>query len=94
MKPRQRKTYPQIIQFLKLLSEGRSPEQVAGEAGISLRTLRRWRSRYADVPHLGGGEEQNREALRAEIRRLIGIIAELIVDRQRLRELLARYEPE
>jgi len=80
-------TETQIIAILKQVESGAKVGEVAREHGVSAATVHRWRSKYGG---LDASEVRRLKDLEDENRRLKGLVADLTLDKQLLKELLEK----
>ena len=82
-----RHTEAQIIAALKQVEAGRTVEDVARECGVSKHTIYGWKARF------GGMEVNDAQRLRSledENSRLKRLVAELSLDREMLKAVIAK----
>ena len=77
----------QIIGILKEVSAGRSVREVIRDYGIAEATFYRWRERYAGMEV---GEARRMGQLEQENRRLKQMVAELSLDKEVLKAVIAK----
>ena len=77
----------QIIGVLKQVEAGRKVEEVAREAGVSKHTVYAWKAKYGG---LEVSEAAELRSLRDENTRLKKLVADLSLDREMLKALIAK----
>lgn len=84
-----------------MMERGQSQSAICKQLGISIMTLHRWRKEFGEPrensdrrENLGLGDETRRQLaeLREENRRLRTIVTDLLLERTKGEELLARYK--
>ena len=84
---RSRHTEAQIIAALKQVEAGRTVDDVARECGVSQATIYTWKSKYGG---LEVSEAQRLRALEDENSRLKRLVADLSLDREMLKAVIAK----
>ncbi len=82
-----RHTEAQIIAALKQVEAGRASEDVAREVGVSKHTLYAWKAKYGG---LEVNEAQRLKQLEDENGRLKKLVADLSLDREMLKAVIAK----
>ena len=77
----------QIIAALKQVEAGRTAEDVARECGVSKHTVYGWKSRFGGMD---ASEAQKLRALEDENGRLKRLVADLSLDREMLKAVIAK----
>ena len=89
MGKRRRYTAEQITAALRAVDAGLSVEACCRKYGIAMQTYYRWRRQYGAMTP---SEVQRLNELEAENRRLKGIVADLVLDKQMLQDVLRKKE--
>jgi putative transposase len=84
---RSRHTEAQIIAALKQVEAGRTVDDVARECGVSQATIYTWKSKYGG---LEVSEAQRLRALEDENSRLKRLVADLSLDKEMLKAVIAK----
>ncbi len=84
---RSRHTEAQIIAALKQVEAGRTVEDVARECGVSQATIYTWKSKYGGMEV---SEAQRLRSLEDENSRLKRLVADLSLDREMLKAVIAK----
>jgi putative transposase len=82
-----RHTEAQIIAALKQVEAGRKVEDVARECGVSKHTMYAWKARYGGMDVT---EAQRLRSLEDENSRLKRLVADLSLDREMLKAVIAK----
>ena len=82
-----RHTEAQIIAALKQVEAGRTTDEVARENGVSKHTIYAWKAKYGG---LEGNEAQRHKQLEDENGRLKKLVADLSLDREMLKAVIAK----
>ncbi len=82
-----RHTEAQIIGALKQLEAGRKAEDVAREVGVSKHTIYAWKAKYGGMDV---SQAQEAKQLRDENTRLRKLLADLSLDKDMLRAVIAK----
>jgi putative transposase len=82
-----RHTEAQIIAALKQVEAGRTAEEVARESGVSKHTIYAWKAKYGG---LEVNEAQRLKQLEDENGRLKRLVADLSLDREMLKAVIAK----
>ena len=82
-----RHTEAQIIAALKQVEAGRTAEEVARENGVSKHTIYAWKAKYGG---LEVNEAQRLKQLEDENGRLKRLVADLSLDREMLKAVIAK----
>jgi putative transposase len=82
-----RHTEAQIIAALKQVEAGRRVEDVAREVGVSQHTIYAWKAKYGGMEV---NEAQRLRSLEDENSRLKRLVAELSLDREMLKAVIAK----
>ncbi len=82
-----RHTEAQIIAALKQVEAGRTVDDVARESGVSQATIYTWKSKYGG---LDVSETQRLRSLEDENGRLKRLVADLSLDKEMLKAVIAR----
>jgi len=82
-----RHTEAQIIAALKQVEAGRTADEVARENGVSKHTIYAWRAKYGG---LEVNEAQRLKQLEDENGRLKKLVADLSLDREMLKAVIAK----
>ena len=82
-----RKTEAEIIGVLKQVEGGRKVEEVAREIGVSKHTVYAWKAKYGG---LEVNEAQRLRQLEDENNRLKRLVADLSLDREMLKAVIAK----
>ena len=77
----------QIVVVLKQMEAGRSAGELAREVGVSKHTIYAWKAKYGGLEI---SEAQELRSLRDENGRLKKLVAELSLDKEMLKALLAK----
>jgi putative transposase len=77
----------QIIAALKQVEAGRTVDDVARECGVSKHTIYAWKSRFGGMD---ASEAQKLRALEDENGRLKRLVADLSLDREMLKAVIAK----
>lgn len=77
----------QIVRILREAEGGKTVVQVCGEYNISEQTFYRWRQKYGSMEQ---SEVRRLKELEEENRRLKGLVADLSLDNQLLKEVAAK----
>ena len=77
----------QIVAIIKQVEAGAKVSDVAREHGVSAGTVHRWRSKYGGVE---ASDLKRLKELEAENQRLKGLVADLTLDKQLLKEMLGK----
>ena len=80
-------TEAQIIGALKQLDAGRKAEDVAREVGVSKHTIYAWKAKFGGMD---ASEAQKLRALEDENSRLKRLVADLSLDREMLKAVIAK----
>ncbi len=80
-------TEAQMIGALKQLEAGRKAEDVAREMGVSKHTIYAWKAKYGGM---NVSEAQEAKQLRDENTRLRKLVADLSLDREMLKAVIAK----
>ncbi len=80
-------TETQIIAILRQVESGARIGDAAREHGVSAATIHRWRSKYGG---LDASQLKRLKELEDEYRRLKGLVADLTLDKQALKEVLGK----
>jgi putative transposase len=80
-------TEAQMIGALKQLEAGRKAEDVAREMGVSKHTIYAWKTKYGGMDV---SEAQEAKQLRDENTRLRKLVADLSLDREMLKAVIAK----
>jgi putative transposase len=83
-------TDDEILGILREVDAGSKPKEVCRRHGISQQTFYRWKTQFAMQ---GGANVKQLHSLEVENRRLKQVVAELSLDNQALRAVLARKNP-
>lgn len=80
-------TEEQIIHVLKRIEAGEPPKQLVRELGVTEQTIYTWKKKYSGmgVPELRKLKEQDNE-----IARLKRLVADLMLDKQILQDVLSK----
>lgn len=84
---RSRHTEAQIIAALKQVEAGRTVDDVARECGVSQATMYTWKSKFGGMDV---SEAQRLRALEDENSRLKRLVADLSLDREMLKAVIAK----
>jgi putative transposase len=84
---KKRHTEAQIIAALKQVEGGRRVEDVAREAGVSQHTIYAWKAKYGGMEVT---EAQRLRSLEDENSRLKRLVADLSLDREMLKAVIAK----
>lgn len=84
---RSRHTEAQIIAALKQVEAGRTVDDVARECGVSQATIYTWKSKFGGMDV---SEAQRLRALEDENSRLKRLVADLSLDREMLKAVIAK----
>jgi putative transposase len=84
---KKRHTEAQIIAALKQVEAGRRVEDVAREAGVSQHTMYAWKAKYGGMEVT---EAQRLRSLEDENSRLKRLVADLSLDREMLKAVIAK----
>jgi putative transposase len=84
---KKRHTEAQIIAALKQVEGGRRVEDVAREAGVSQHTIYGWKAKYGGMEVT---EAQRLRSLEDENSRLKRLVADLSLDREMLKAVIAK----
>ena len=84
---RSRHTEGEMIAALKQMEAGRKAEEVAREVGVSKHTLYAWKAKYGG---LEVSEAQRLRQLEDENQRLKKLVADLSLDREMLKAVIAK----
>ena len=84
---KKRHTEEQIVRALRHAESGVSVGEICRELGVSEPTFYRWKRKYAG---LEVGELRELKALRDENRKLKALVADLSLDKQILKDVLAK----
>ena len=84
---RSKHTEVQIITALKQVEAGRSTEDVAREQGVSKHTIYAWKAKFGGMD---ASEAQKLRALEDENSRLKRLVADLSLDREMLKAVIAK----
>ena len=82
-----RHTEAQIIAALKQVEAGRTTEDVAREQGVSKHTIYAWKAKFGGMD---ASEAQKLRALEDENSRLKRLVADLSLDREMLKAVIAK----
>lgn len=82
-----KRTEAEMIGALKQLEAGRRVEEVAREVGVSKHTIYAWKAKYGG---LEVNEEQRLRQLEDENNRLKRLVADLSLDREMLKAVIAK----
>ena len=82
-------TEAQIIQALKQVEAGRSAEDVARDCGVSKHTIYAWKAKYGGMDV---SEAQEVKQLREENARLKRLVADLSLDKDMLKSVIAKTD--
>ena len=82
-----KRTEAEMIGALKQLEAGRRVEEVAREVGVSKHTIYAWKAKYGG---LEVSEEQRLRQLEDENNRLKRLVADLSLDREMLKAVIAK----
>ena len=77
----------QIVGMLKQMESGRTAGEIAREAGVSKHTIYAWKAKYGG---LEVNEAQELRSLRDENGRLKKLVADLSLDKEMLKALIAK----
>ena len=77
----------QIIAALKQVEAGRTAEDVARECGVSKHTIYAWKSKFGGMD---ASEAQRLRSLKDENSRLKRLVADLSLDREMLKAVIAK----
>jgi putative transposase len=80
-------TEAQIIQALKQVEAGRTVDDVARECGVSKHTIYAWKAKYGGMEV---SEAQEVRQLREENARLKRLVADLSLDKDMLKSVIAK----
>ena len=80
-------TEAQMIAALKQLEAGRRAEDVAREVGVSKHTIYAWKAKYGGME---ASEAQEAKQLRDENARLKKLVADLSLDKEMLKAVIAK----
>ena len=80
-------TEAQIIGALKQVDAGRRTEDVAREVGVSKHTIYAWKAKYGGMD---ASEAQEAKQLRDENTRLRKLVADLSLDKEMLKAVIAK----
>jgi putative transposase len=83
---RSRFSEEQIASFLRQVENGEAIANVCSEAGVSIQTFYRWRSKFGTPP----SDEKGLRKLREENSRLRRLVADLSLDKELLQGVLRR----
>ncbi len=84
---RSRHTEAQIVQALKQVEAGRRVDDVARECGVSNHTIYAWKAKYGGMEV---SEAQQVRQLREENARLKKLVADLSLDKDMLKSVIAK----
>ena len=84
---RSRHTEAQIIAALKQVEAGQTTEDVAREQGVSRHTIYAWKAKFGGMD---ASEAQKLRALEDENSRLKRLVADLSLDREMLKAVIAK----
>ena len=84
-----RKTEAEMIGVLKQVEAGRKVEEVAREIGVSKHTIYAWKAKYGG---LEVNEAQRLRQLEDENNRLKRLVADLSLDREMLKAVIAKND--
>ena len=84
---RSRFTQEQIIQVLQEVQAGDTARDICRRHGVSEQTLYRWKAKYGDMQK---SDLRRLRQLEEENRKLKQLLAEATLDKQALKELLAK----